>query len=177
MEKLELKHWCAYMPYGLKMIFEKSGNIRELTGLQTSSGMSMIFIFNELYHSQEFFNYKPILRPLSDLTKEIEHNGEKFVPIEVIGKLFVEQGEFLDGFFGWDIPTGGDDYQDYYFNIAFSNEVLHLETWCGEPNEKYSYIVETHALEYTAYNQLIKYHFDIFNLIPEGLAVDINTLK
>ena len=26
-------------------------------------------------------NIKPILRPLSDLTKEIEHNGEKFVPI------------------------------------------------------------------------------------------------
>ena len=24
---------------------------------------------------------QPILRPLSDLTKEIEHNGEKFVPI------------------------------------------------------------------------------------------------
>ena len=28
--------------------------------------------------------YKPILRQLSDLTKPIEHNGEKFVPIEKI---------------------------------------------------------------------------------------------
>lgn len=27
---------------------------------------------------------KPILRPLSDLTKEIEQNGEKFVPIDKI---------------------------------------------------------------------------------------------
>jgi hypothetical protein len=26
---------------------------------------------------------KPILRPLSDLTKEIEVNGEKFIPIEL----------------------------------------------------------------------------------------------
>lgn len=27
---------------------------------------------------------KPILRPLSDLTKEIEHGGEKFVPIRLL---------------------------------------------------------------------------------------------
>lgn len=30
--------------------------------------------------------YIPILRPLSDLTKEIEHNGEKFVPIDLLRK-------------------------------------------------------------------------------------------
>ena len=28
---------------------------------------------------------KPILRPLSDLNKEIEHNGDKFIPIEELG--------------------------------------------------------------------------------------------
>ena len=30
----------------------------------------------------EISDCKPLLRPLSDLTKEIEHGGEKFVPIE-----------------------------------------------------------------------------------------------
>lgn len=29
---------------------------------------------------------KPILRPLSDLTKEIEVNGEKFVPLDILDK-------------------------------------------------------------------------------------------
>lgn len=29
-------------------------------------------------------NYKLCLRPMSDLTKEIEHNGEMFVPIEEV---------------------------------------------------------------------------------------------
>ena len=69
MEKLELKHLAGYLPYGLKMLANNdfvSPKIRELTidGYQ--------FIVN---------TRKPILRPLSDLTKEIEHNGEKFMPI------------------------------------------------------------------------------------------------
>ena len=33
----------------------------------------------------------PILHPLSDLTKEIEHKGEKFVPLEEFGLVANEQ--------------------------------------------------------------------------------------
>ena len=32
----------------------------------------------------DIYDCKPILRPLSDLTKEIEHKGERFVPINRI---------------------------------------------------------------------------------------------
>ena len=32
-------------------------------------------------------DFTPICRPLSDLTKEIEHNGEKFVPIVELAKM------------------------------------------------------------------------------------------
>ena len=35
--------------------------------------------------AKEFTNVKPILHPLSSLTKEIEHKGDKFVPIERLG--------------------------------------------------------------------------------------------
>lgn len=35
-----------------------------------------------------FDEIKPLLRPLSDLTKEIEHNGERFVPIERISEMY-----------------------------------------------------------------------------------------
>lgn len=34
-------------------------------------------------------NTKPLFHPLSDLKKEIEHNGEKFVPIERLKELFI----------------------------------------------------------------------------------------
>lgn len=34
-----------------------------------------------LSKNPELDRIKPYLRPLSDLTKEIEHNGEKFIPL------------------------------------------------------------------------------------------------
>ncbi len=59
------------LPYGLKC--------KEL-------GLNEIFTLNpKLYSLIELLNwsnvYQPLLRPLSDLTKEIKHKGEKFVPI------------------------------------------------------------------------------------------------
>lgn len=38
----------------------------------------------ELFYSEKYIH--PILRPLSDLTKPITHNGEMFVPAEVLFK-------------------------------------------------------------------------------------------
>ena len=35
---------------------------------------------------------RPILRPMSDLTKEITHRGEKFVPLDV----FNDRGHFIE---------------------------------------------------------------------------------
>lgn len=66
--KLELQNIVGYLPYGLKYKDKPEG-------------------FNEIrtlcINTIGWFLYegKPILRPLSDLTKEIEVNGEKFVPI------------------------------------------------------------------------------------------------
>jgi len=68
--KLELKHIKGYLDTGLEMMDTASNRKWKLN----------------IYHfsSIGFFD-KPILRPLSDLTKEIEVNGEKFVPVEVFG--------------------------------------------------------------------------------------------
>ena len=40
------------------------------------------------FHDNLIVSY-PILYPLSDLTKEIDHNGEKFVPIERLKDVFM----------------------------------------------------------------------------------------
>lgn len=84
--KLTLEHLSAYLPYGLKMIFEGKGG-REITlssitsqgryGIVISGGTGPMWLNS--------CGFKPILRPLSDLTKEIEHNGERFVPIDILG--------------------------------------------------------------------------------------------
>lgn len=69
--KLELKHLAPYLPYKVK-ILNGWGDIHTMnyTHLDDNGNNGVIF------------GIKPILRNLSDLTKEIEHNGEKFVPID-----------------------------------------------------------------------------------------------
>lgn len=86
MEKLEYKQVIPYLIYGLKVITQ---NRRvEIKGFEF--GKELPFIWVEDRDKPRFkgrcgFGFKPILRPLSDLTKEIEINGKKFVPIEKLG--------------------------------------------------------------------------------------------
>lgn len=76
MEKLKLKHLAPYLPYKLK------GNY-EVSEVVPSAKFELRNKELRTDNVDFFLNYaKPILRPLSDLTKEIEVNGEKFVPIE-----------------------------------------------------------------------------------------------
>lgn len=113
-KKLTLREIAPYLPYGLKMIFEKSGKIIELSGIELSESEKLIFIHKNAFFESTKWNFKPILRPLSDLTKEIEHNGEKFVPIKKLGinKMWL----------------GINDYHIHVYNQPYS-EVQQLLEW------------------------------------------------
>jgi hypothetical protein len=77
---------------------------------------------------------------LSDLTKEIEHNGEKFVPIEFLSQY----------------PS------------------LKLEDECK------SIMSDNRWLNHCSYflvSYLFEWHFDVFGLIEDGLAIDLNTIN
>ncbi|PHR23622.1 MAG: hypothetical protein COA36_16885 [Desulfotalea sp.] len=120
--ELELKHLAPYLPYGLR--------IKNKTTTMPLSG----YYLDELEDPQFGFDdtYKPILRPL-DLTKEIEVNGEKFVPIDYLNN----NGWLLDEFD----------------------------------------LIRYNQLDYGVVTKLVEWHFDVFGLIPQGLAIDINTLN
>lgn len=86
--KLELKYLSAYLPYGVNgnWIDENGkGWIHDLIGLNSRGDMQVLLMACDgsvnWYNIKEF---KPILRPLTDLTKEIEHNGEKVVFVEYL---------------------------------------------------------------------------------------------
>lgn len=77
---LKLEYINPYFPYGLSCLVTDQGvsKISKLEGLYSDSSC----VFHDLVESMQGFDeVKPILRPLSDLTEEIEVNGEKFVPI------------------------------------------------------------------------------------------------
>jgi hypothetical protein len=130
--KLTLEHLSPYLPYGLKI--NEGGIDRELTGLKLTNDGTIIVNYNYLIWVL-IGNFKPILRPLSDLTKEIEVDGEKFVPLN---KLRLD------------------------FDLDFDAE-------------ERSFVSMFEILE--DYNQLLKWHFDINELIEKGLAIDINQLN
>ena len=63
------------LPYGLKVLRPDNSTILEIQGVYLNN---IIFTDRRIGNTKKS---KPILRPLSDLTKEIKHDGEKFVPI------------------------------------------------------------------------------------------------
>lgn len=94
MENLELKHLAAYLPYELRV---KILNYKyDCTGEQFGV-LSGYYFYDGIPHfhmnqnrtqaGKDISLFVPILRPLSDLTKEIEVNGEKFIPIEKISPV------------------------------------------------------------------------------------------
>lgn len=98
-----------------------------------------------------FYNGKglyPVLRPLSDLTKEIEHKGEKFVPIEKLREII-----------------GGGWCEVYERAVE-----LMQEWYIGTLKDKIKY------LPFEFIQLFISWHFDIADLISTGEAIDVNTL-
>ncbi len=174
--KLEIKHILPYLPHKLMVQYEGIINGKELTkhkklepklegvfdvidewnewfskqpreemGLKISTIKGVVFnkhytsirVGRSFGYSKQVFcsNIKPILRPLSDLTKEITHNGQTFVPS---AKMI----------------THGFHHSFWYEIDKFDYRYL------------YSYDLD----------KLIEWHFDVFKLIENNLAIDVNTL-
>ena len=145
--KLELKHLAPYLPYDLKC---------DIFFAQQSMGTCVwrirtldCFYLDKLKNNLEFI--QPILRPLSDFNKVIEVNGEKFVPIE------------------WfeisDVENNSVDYGKG--NVKIIGLLKDIS--------KYNFI-DLSYINYGIVEKFIEWHFDIFGLIEQGLAIDINTL-
>ena len=141
--RLELKHIAPYLPYGLK-IFTLDDDFKPVI----QEIRSLFVRHNEIESSElwqlAFHEFKPILRPLTDIANEIEHNGER---LTLLKKLWSD----------YDLRIDRDNYLYFdYYEIGSSDS------------------------PFTGYNciqALIEYHFDVFGLIKEGLAIDINTIK
>jgi len=132
---LEFKHIIPYLQYDLKASFYD--NAPELV-----IGVNVV---EETIEGLDFGSaeldegFKPILRPLSELTKEIEHNGEKLMPFEICGGIL----------------QGNDGEKQYLTDLhQFS---------LGK--------IDVRWLPYWVVDKLFEWHFDVFGLIPEGLAI------
>ncbi len=107
MEKLEIKHLAGYLPYGLKIRVEDYRNdyvgreFDKVIGLHQWDKSGLLWsVLTEGGAKPGIDKVKPILRPLSDLTKEIEVGGEKFVPLNKLAFTNnLKMYQFIDGAF------------------------------------------------------------------------------
>lgn len=162
MEKLELKHLAPYLPYGLKVdlsplehfnLDDESDVIVYIDEWMYGFSKNKKVGFSDNHYRYVDFNIcKPILRPLSDLEKEIDHNGERFVPIK------------------W-FESNINKSINIYLPI---NKDMDLEI--DIETEDYSQTIDLFD-GYISVQKLLEWHFDVFGLIDKGLAIDINTIK
>ena len=167
--KLQLKHLAPYLPYGLKTVNFNVGNLLNKPLISEMIASSIMFFADGTTEA------KPILRPLSDLTKEIEINGEKFVPIIQLVKIVsdIHNNDMDDKFIISDtgrilVKTPWDLKVEMFYKTKSICWAIY-DTW----NNKEKRTIN----QYVALEKLLEWHFDIFNLIENNLAIDINTLK
>jgi hypothetical protein len=121
--KLEIKHLAAYLPYGITFKSEMDKPFDEVgfNPVWTAEGLIKMFgdyclttkDNNDAYAIQ---TCKLILRPLSQLTQEIEHNGKKFVPKDLL--------------ISWNIGIyNSDEGVNLYFDEVCYQDIQNLLEW------------------------------------------------
>lgn len=166
--ELGLKHLAPYLPHGLDT---------EYNLISVDPNYPNEFRTKKLNENTISFCLKyckPILRPLSDLTKEIKHKGNVFIPLEKISEDFTSEIDFIDVDRAlWQVmnPYGTIDYSLWFETINIGDESIIIEhlNCNGKDNQN--------IITYRRYFQLCKWHFDVFGLIEKGLAIDINDIK
>src|SRR5690625_2172998 len=186
MKTLELKHIAPYLPYGLNVTFEGDDYIHEVAGLNiTERGVELISPF-EHWGTARIEDCMPILRPLSDLTKEIEHNGVRITMMEEIAKIerpnimnalnkVKDITVFNRGMSFTSRKMGvAYRYEDTVIEIThYKDAVFHKKVTHGNDSWVFSYFHNYPAI----IDKLLEWHFDIHQLIEAGLAIDINELN
>jgi len=82
--KLEFKQIACYFPYELKIMQYRDDLKLSFESILISLSNDTLVVTSPRFPFNERIQYheaKLILRPLSDLNKEIEVNGQKFIPI------------------------------------------------------------------------------------------------
>jgi hypothetical protein len=149
--KLELNKIIGYLPYGLKAERISKGNFScdpNITEICIIGIDNVNYLFNKRYH---VVSCKPILRPLSDLTKSCLEGG--LIPIEELSKQYIA------------IYSTPPNRQKEEMDQFKTSKILIIDS---------GYISR---LQYWIIQKLFEWHFDIYGLIEAGLAIDINTLK
>jgi hypothetical protein len=139
MREIILRELAAYLPYGLKIQGQTHGDIETMTGLNSGA----VMINHKTIGWADFHDIKPILRPISQVQENIEHNGENINVFDLMNEY-------------WEVEFNGVTHD---FELPFNG--FGLITLSAE------------QLPYNLVQTLLEYHFDVFGLIDDNLAIPV----
>lgn len=92
--ELEVKHLAPYLPYGLKLQYVVR-DVVQSTGIMNSISHNDFEThptrININYQGEEhIWMFRPMLRSLSKITEEINHENQVFIPIETLDMDFLQ---------------------------------------------------------------------------------------
>jgi hypothetical protein len=148
--ELELKHLAPYLPYKLRFNGSLLGFVNGFYPYMDIKGSEAEQTSINTVLSEQ---WKPILRPLSDLTKEYINEFE----VSFIEHIYSES---------W--MAGGYDV----LNVGYGHKIKSR----ADMSEIIISTLKPHTNTWWVTQELFKWHFDVFGLIESGLAIDINTL-
>jgi len=164
--KLELKDIAVYLPYGLKIMDFESEVIYPFLGYEIDTTLTKIILYDEETDWWNLSNFKPILRPISDLYRIITHNGKEIVPIVELANMVINGCEFVvENCKGNNYARFGNNYFTFGRGSFLYFQIIE--------NENIKFDIKN---QYKLFDYLHELKIDYRGLIDEGLAIDANTL-
>lgn len=168
MKTLELKDICGYLPYGLKYTNEHLDNAEIIYEINPCDP-NLAFINCGKFTIRQLV---PILRPMSDLTKEITHREEKFVPLVELAKIALRDAIAKRYYNDVDFVIK-NDYVEIHGHYKFRYTHRGSFEMCRTISD-FDELTCLHQCE--IFDKLDAWMFDYRGLISAGLAIDVNTL-
>lgn len=190
-KSIPLKEIVGFLPYGLPARLSIQGlfnldreypnendhKLGVLTDFYVCDGKiesAVIKATEKTSYDVEEGDYDIFVRPLSDLTKEVTHNGETFVPIVELFKIAINVN--YPNFKVRELKIE----DDFYCIVALDNK--NQEIVFGFDNKDKSFGIFYENKTYSVFNQLElfdklhEYLIDFRDWIKDGLAIDMNTI-
>ncbi len=161
--KPNITHLAPYLPYGLKWKFDGEDFTHDIVGLDiTNRGVKLVSPYND-YGDCEISSGKPLLLPMSSLYTEMEDGT---VPIVELAKIAFPKNKFeLNRSGCW---FGAEKF--IYSEATNSFRTLHEDGGCFSQGSE---VIN----QLTLFTYLFPHHFDVYNLIPQNLAIDKTKYK
>lgn len=183
--KLSISHIAPYLPYGLKVKHESiDEDVTEICNLESLSLDCITFDNGCDYYfdDSEYDNpiIKPLLRPLSDLYKEIDGEVGIVELAKIAGcnidlnKLPINEIETVNIVKNYEVEFKYSS--GYYRYFIFRNGSFYYKTGHERRyGQDYEPLPQSNQLDLFTY--LFQHHYDIWDLIGQNLAIDLNSIK